>query len=1112
MLGRRRKLSRERQTASEGSGTAARGPRRRRWPWVVLGLFGLVFVGVATVTLWEMRTSYFQARYITPLAQEVGWSMGEGPSPATLQAPDGPYDRRFGYTSLPMMTARAQERGFRITEQARVSERSRELVEEWGLFPVYPPKSRAGLRVWDRDGGLLYDHHRPELVYPSFESVPPVIWQTLLFVENRTALDPGQPRRNPAVEWSRLLRSTAELGLRHVGREGRVAGASTLATQIEKFRHAPDGLTETPRDKLLQMATASFRAYLSGEETLPARRQVVLDYLNSVPLAAIRGEGEILGLAEGLRAWFAVDVVRLNWLLSRIEVHPLGPIPSPEDILPPGTPRAASFWEAGAHLEGTVALESGSEEAVRAVALELTPDFVPEEGDPPPALTDEEWEEVGVGYRQVLSLLLAQRRPSYHLTSSEGREALRRLTDRHIRLLEEEGLIPERLAREALEAPWELRILPPPRPPVSFVERKATNAVRTQLLGLLGVERLYDLDRLDLTVRTTIDAEAQQAVTDFLTRLRDPQFIRERGLDGHRLLDRGDPSQVVYSVALHELTPRGNVVRVQVDNLDAPFNLNESARLELGSTAKLRTLVSYLEIVADLHESMSWLSTGDLRQYPIASQDRLSLWVRSQLLAEPELELYLLLRRAMERQYSANPAQRFLTGGGVQTFSNFDRTYDHRVVSVSLGFQQSINLVFVRMMRDVVDHYMYRVPGSTAHVLEERDSPLRQEYLSRFADREGIQFMNQFIPKYRGKTHGEILEGLFRDRRLNPQRIAWAYRAVVPEGTVEEFELVLRRNQPDAGFSEAAVQDLFRRADPADHPLADLGYLASVHPLELWVARYLRENPQATRSEIVGASEEARQDVYRWLFRTRFRDAQDRRIRSLLEMEAFTEVLKGWQRLGYPFQNIVPSLGTSIGSSGDRPSSLNDLVGIILNDGVRYPTHRVEELHFAAETPFETRMARSAPVGEQVMAPEVARVLREAMVEVVELGTARRTRGAVRDPDGNFVPVGAKTGTGDNRFRVFAPGGRLVESRSVNRTSTLVFFVGDRYYGVITAYVPGEQADDYWFTSALPAQILRELGPVVGELLRRETEEEEARTIQTVETGSLTTVASSPPE
>jgi membrane peptidoglycan carboxypeptidase len=1055
-------------------------PRRRTWLRVLSGVLVVLVLALAGVVLWEMRTSHLQARYLAPIAAELTWTLEDGPSSSLVIPGPGPYDLRLGYHQLPERVARAQERGFRVTEQARVSDRFRETVEEWDLFPIYPEKARAGLQVVDRDRNLIYDHHRPLEVYPSFESIPPVVWQTLLFVENRTALDPSQPYRNPAVEWGRLIRSTVDLGLRQLGREGRVAGASTLATQIEKFRHEQGGLTETPRDKLLQMASATFRAYLGGPETLPARRTIVLDYLNSVPLAAIRGEGEILGLAEGLRTWYGADVDRANLALSRVPVGTVGRIPEPTAILPPGAPPAYVFW-----LPDEPEEPAADGDDVRFVTTELPRGGQAAAVEPPP-LSGAEWQEAGVAYRQVLSLILAQRRPSYHLTDPQGRQALIRLTDQHIQLLESEGVIPEDLARAALAARPELHMLPPPRPPVPFVERKAANAVRTQLLGLLGVPRLYDLDRMDLSVRTTIDEDAQREVTDFVTRLQDPAFVAQRGLNAYRLLDWGDPAQVVYSVALHERTPQGNVVRIEVDNLDAPFNLNESARLELGSTAKLRTLASYLEIIAEVHEQMEGLSPDSLRAFPVAAQDRLTLWVRNQMLAEPELELYALLQRAMQRPYSASPAERFVTGGGVQTFSNFDATHNHQVISALEGFRHSVNLVFVRMMRDVVNHYMYRVPGSTAYVLEERDSPLRQEYLERFADREGIQFLNQFIPKFRDKDRSEIIQALLGDRRLAPQRIAWAYRTAVPDATEEEFEWVLRTHQPEAAFSEAAVADLWRRADPADHPLADLGFLASIHPLELWAARYLIENPTATRSEMIEASAEARQDVYRWLFRTRFTSAQDRRIRSLLELEAFTEVLKGWQRLGYPFQNIVPSLGTSIGSSGDRPASLNELVGIILNDGVRRPTYRVEELHFARGTPYETRMERRGATGEQAMAPEVARVLREAMVDVVEHGTGRRTRGAVRTPDGEYLPVGAKTGTGDNRYRVFAPGGRLVESRSVNRTSTIVFFVGDRYYGVITAYVPGEQADAYRFTSALPAQILRELGPAIEGLIRED--------------------------
>jgi hypothetical protein len=55
-----------------------------------------------------------------------------------------------------------------------------------------------------------------------------------------------------------------------------------------------------------------------------------------------------------------------------------------------------------------------------------------------------------------------------------------------------------------------------------------------------------------------------------------------------------------------------------------------------------------------------------------------------------------------------------------------------------------------------------------------------------------------------------------------------------------------------------------------------------------------------------------------------------------------------WQRQGYPFGHLVPSYGSAIGSSGDRPDALAELIGIVLSDGVRSPTVDLQQLDFAA--------------------------------------------------------------------------------------------------------------------------------------------------------------------
>ena len=330
---------------------------RARLGYLFLLSLGLTAALVGGAAIWEMRTSTLQSRWFSSLAAEISWQVRPGPSPE-ISFPTGPYDHRVGYSRLPSMIGSASVRGFDLVEQARASYRYRELVGEWSLFPIYREKSRTGLSIIDRQGESLFKARFPVRAYSSFESIPRVVWETLLFVENRTLLDPDRPLRNPAVEWPRLLRSSAELGLRALGREGSIAGASTLATQIEKFRHSPDGLTSSPKDKLAQMASASLRAYLGGPLTLTARRQIVLDYLNSVPLAAQRGEGEITGLGDGLWAWYGRELDEVNRVLAS---------PAHSQALPGS--------------KGTV-------------------------------------------YREVLSLMLSQRRPTYYLTTSKGEEAL----------------------------------------------------------------------------------------------------------------------------------------------------------------------------------------------------------------------------------------------------------------------------------------------------------------------------------------------------------------------------------------------------------------------------------------------------------------------------------------------------------------------------------------------------------------------------------------------------------------------------------------------------------------------------------------------------------------
>jgi len=71
------------------------------------------------------------------------------------------------------------------------------------------------------------------------------------------------------------------------------------------------------------------------------------------------------------------------------------------------------------------------------------------------------------------------------------------------------------------------------------------------------------------------------------------------------------------------------------------------------------------------------------------------------------------------------------------------------------------------------------------------------------------------------------------------------------------------------------------------------------------------------------------------------------------------------------------------------------------------------------------------------------------LIQVVANGTARRACCGFAKSDGSIVPLGGKTGTGDNRIKIFTSGGRLVDSRVANRTAVFAFIIGDRFLGTV---------------------------------------------------------------
>ncbi len=978
-------------------------PRR-----ILIGL-GILLLTLSLVGLiaWELVSSALEAKYLAKTAQKMTWDIRPGPSSRIRYPGEGPYDMRLGYSKLPEYLQRLDKAGWQIDRQAKISIQM-ERVDDLGLFLPYHEKDQAGLTLLDSDGEQLYSKQHPERVYARFDDIPEVLVNALIYIENRELLTEQFPTRNPAVEWDRLAQALLEKGISLIDTDRNVPGGSTLPTQIEKYRHSPEGLTSSMGEKLRQMATASLRAYLDGANTLPMRRKTVMAYLNTVPLAAAPRIGEVNGVGDGLWAWYGLNFDEVNQTLS-------------------SKPSANNL--------------------AYATAL-----------------------------KHALSLIVAERRPSYYLASN--RKALDALTDDHLDLLAGAGILSRDMAERAKRVKLRntsQRVDPaPPR----FVDLKATNAQRIQVAQLIGEKRLYDLDRLDLQVGTTINQPAQKIVSAYLQSLANQEAAAASGLIGHRLLQPQNPlGSVIYSFTLYEKTPRGNALRIQADNLNQPFDINSQARLDLGSTAKLRTLVTYLEIIARLHHDYRKLDPEALRQKAQPQRNVLSQWVASTLLGQPDIRLDTLLEAAMNRRYSASP-ETFFTGGGLHNFANFDAKDNGRVMDVWEATRNSVNLVYIRMMRDIVRHYASDTPGAAARILDDANNPLRETYLMRFVDQEGRVFINRFYQRHHKNPPDQMAEDLYTRIRGNPRRFTSVFRYLNPKLGFDAYVSALHQQIPaSTGLSQSTLEYLYKTHAPEAYDLADRGYVTQIHPLELWVVKRLRAAPKITLNTLYEQGADERIEVYNWLFKTSRKNAQDIRIQSLLEVEAFDGLLTDWKRLGYPFDNITPSYATAIGSSGDRPAALAELMSILVNDGVRFPMVSLTALHFAINTPYETHLSPKPVKGERLMPAEVAQTVRRALLQVVESGTAARLSGALKDGAGNPLAIGGKTGTGDHRYERYGKGGQLLESRVVNRTATFAFYLGERHFGTLTALVPGEQAGQFGFTSSLTAQILKTLLP-----------------------------------
>ncbi len=978
---------------------------------------------VVGASVWiETRTSLVQATVLSSIGRKAQARLAPGSNAQRLPAPTGPYDVRLGYTGHSEHLAKLDEAGFEIVAQAAPTPMLRTLTS-MGLTPPYAEKARAGLYIEDSRNERLFSSAEPVLIYEHFDEIPPLLVDTLLFIENRDLLRPT-PNQNPAVEWPRLARATLEWGWSWFGNDSRVPGGSTLATQLEKLRHSPQGLTMGSGEKARQMASASLRAYIGGSNTIAARKRIVVDYLNSINLAAVAGHGEVIGVPMGLALWYGSDYRVVTDLINGDEADDM---------------------------------------SLRAKAY---------------------------AYRQALGLVLAAGRP--HLFLIADREALALRTERFLAVLAAEGVISERLRDAAISARPEYHLKRQVPVSASPDERDDARPMRVQLMGTLGVDSLYELDRMDVSVRTSSIGLYEKEVQRLLDDVRNPDSFMNRRFRTRGVLDDTDPTPLTLSFSLYERTGDVNRLRIHADTKRSSRLVDDSVMLDLGSTAKLRTLATYLEMMTNLY------ATAALPERRIDKRDILARWARERRLARPDEPLIDFLWGAMNRHYSASPWEKFQTGRGFHRFANFNDEHDDKRFSIRNATRHSVNLPFVRLMQDIVAHLIYGVWSDRADILNDAGHPLRSEYLKRAASFETTQSLHRYYRLYKNRTPQEMRRSYFNAIRKTPRRVAVLIQLMHPDISLEQFTAEMREwmaDMPRWELDDEALESMYYDYDPEKFTPRELAHLAGGDWLRLFTLRHLSTRPTGLFSEFLEEGKTQRALAFAWLHATSMKVAQDRRIYSELEVDAFAWLHAHWRDLGYPFARLVPSLATALGASADRPTALADLMGIIQASGLRHPTRRIEEIRLAADTPYDTVLVPRTEAPVRVMTPEVAEVLRGTLVEVVEHGTARRTGGAIPGPDGSLLAIGGKTGTGDHVKKTVDAYGTVVATSAVSRSAVFPFLIGDRFYGVVTAYVKGERAADYSFTSSLATEILHSLRLVLVSMTAEPAENHESHRI-----------------
>ncbi len=291
-------MGRRAGAATAADRVAQRARRRRRVArWLIAGV---VLVAVTAVLVVEARTSRLQARLFASFDTGLGFEVEPKPNPAMSFPDNSPYDTRLEVRgACPSSSAGSTRAAFGSTARRAPHRGSR---RSWpaASFPSTARRHRPASASWTaRGASSLGPLSRSDL--RELRGKSPAVVSALLFIEDRQLLDESRPYLNPAINWG-TARARRRRGRPRAVRQRRPGdrGEARWPRRSRSFGTRPKGARPRRGKSFARCCRQACARIEAARETLAARRLIVVDYLNSVPLAAAPDHGEVHGLDDGL--------------------------------------------------------------------------------------------------------------------------------------------------------------------------------------------------------------------------------------------------------------------------------------------------------------------------------------------------------------------------------------------------------------------------------------------------------------------------------------------------------------------------------------------------------------------------------------------------------------------------------------------------------------------------------------------------------------------------------------------------------------------------------------------------------------------------------------------